>query len=157
MGYFQFLKSYFLPKINLIILNMIFVFECQPRRKFFVASQPIWRGIKKSFKIVHMDVKIHWISPATLWNSTTVTTLLLPDAAAANSSSESKTPFDFRHFIRIEKSRMKCDLFLSVSWHLFLLTFFNWSLHYSPITIIAFCKKNPECFIRNVISKLIFT
>ena len=88
-----------------------------------------------------MDVKIHWISPATLWNSTAVATLLLPDGAAANSSSESKTRFDFRHFIRIEKSGMKCDLFLSVSWHLFLLTFFNWSLHYSPITIIAFCKK----------------
>ena len=35
------------------------------------------QDIKKSFENdAHFDVKIYWISPATLWNSTTVTTLI---------------------------------------------------------------------------------
>ena len=34
------------------------------------------QDIKKSFENVHLDVKIYWISSATLWNSTTVITVI---------------------------------------------------------------------------------
>ena len=44
----------------------------------FVGSQlSSLKDFKKSFKSVHLDVKIKWISTATQWNSTTVTTLPL--------------------------------------------------------------------------------
>ena len=32
------------------------------------------QGIKKSLEEVNLDVKIYWIPPASLWNSTTVIT-----------------------------------------------------------------------------------
>ena len=34
------------------------------------------QDVKKYFKDVHFDVKIYWILPASLWNSTMVITLL---------------------------------------------------------------------------------
>ena len=34
------------------------------------------QDIRKSFENVHLDVKIYWILPATLWNSTTLTPYL---------------------------------------------------------------------------------
>ena len=37
-------------------------------------NQKVLKDIKKSFMDVHLDAKIFWISPASLWNSTTVIT-----------------------------------------------------------------------------------
>ena len=35
-------------------------------------NQKVLQGIKKSLEDVHLDAKIYWILPASLWNSTTV-------------------------------------------------------------------------------------
>ena len=40
-------------------------------------SQFVWQYIKKSFEGVHLVAKTYWILPASLQNSTTVTTLVL--------------------------------------------------------------------------------
>ena len=39
-------------------------------------NQTVLQDIKKTYEDVHLDVKIYWISPASLWNSTTVITLI---------------------------------------------------------------------------------
>ena len=39
-------------------------------------NQIVLRGIKKSFEDLHLDAKIYWISPTSLWNSTTITMLI---------------------------------------------------------------------------------
>ena len=39
-------------------------------------NQKVLQDIKKSFEDVHLDAKIYWISPASLWNSTTVIMLI---------------------------------------------------------------------------------
>ena len=38
-------------------------------------NQKLLQDIKKFFEDVHFDVKIYWISPATLWNSMTISSL----------------------------------------------------------------------------------
>ena len=81
MGYFQFFKSIFRPRIHLFILKMIFVLEYQTGTLLITTSLVLFIFIKlhdnkNSFQNVHLDVDISWISPATLWNSTTVTTLM---------------------------------------------------------------------------------
>ena len=43
---------------------------------FDILNQVVLKDIKKSFEEAHLDAKIYWISSATLWNSTTVTTLM---------------------------------------------------------------------------------
>ena len=53
-----------------------------------VFNQVVTQDIKKSFEEAHLDAKMYWISTATLWNSTTVTTLLLTLASLANHSQE---------------------------------------------------------------------
>ena len=40
-------------------------------------TQKVLQGVKKSFEYVHWDIKIYWILPDTLWNSTTVTMLMI--------------------------------------------------------------------------------
>ena len=40
------------------------------------SNQVASEDIKKSFELAYLDVKIYWISPAALWNSTTVITLI---------------------------------------------------------------------------------
>ena len=40
-------------------------------------NQIVLQDIKKSLKDVHLDAKIYWILPASLWNSTTAIALLL--------------------------------------------------------------------------------
>ena len=43
-------------------------------------NQTVLQDIKKSLKDVYKDVKIYWILPASLWNSTTVITIMdIPD------------------------------------------------------------------------------
>ena len=39
-------------------------------------NQTFLQDIKKSFEDVHLDVKIYWIPPASLWNPTTIITLM---------------------------------------------------------------------------------
>ena len=99
IGYFQFLKSIFRPKINLITLKMILVLEYQTRRTTF--SNNIFSFIhthqilfsknvpyfcrlstKLSCHVSENPLRMfiwmwkYWISSATLWNSTTVITLI---------------------------------------------------------------------------------
>ena len=40
-------------------------------------NQMVLKDIKKSFEDVHLDAKIYWVSPASLWFSTTVIMLVL--------------------------------------------------------------------------------
>ena len=56
----------------------------------FLTSTPqvVLQDIKKSFKGAHWNAKIYWNSPASLWNSTTVTMLMLihPSAFSVRNS-----------------------------------------------------------------------
>ena len=39
---------------------------------WLILNQPVLQDVKKSFKDIHLDIKMCWISPESLWNSTDV-------------------------------------------------------------------------------------
>ena len=56
-----------------VCLEIILYFE---NSKVFTAiAQKVLQGVKKSFEYAHWNIKVYWILPDTLWNSTTVTML----------------------------------------------------------------------------------